>query len=170
MNRLHAVAVAGLLLLGSASAAAAQQRPEYRPFPEVCTFDECSLRIQAPSLRTPRMLVRGTENVPVVPLGLLEPAIAPFVQLSDSAVAQAEIYDLLSDRGSIVTIAGTVVAFAAPIIFRGAMQKIGFTAVGIGLTVYGGTLTNRADDNLSRAIWWYNRELAARAPPGQRPD
>jgi hypothetical protein len=172
MNRHKTVAV--LLVLAAAataSDAAAQRRPEYQPMPHVCTFDECAMRIRAPTLQTPSMLVRGLENIPVVQLGLLEPAVAPFLQLSDSAVAQAEIYDLLSDRGSIITIGGTAIAIVAPLVFRGAMQKIGFTAAGIGLTIYGGTLSNRANDNLSRALWWYNRELALRAPPtGPPPD
>jgi hypothetical protein len=170
MNRNRIVALCCVLAATiGATQAQAQRRPEFRPIPDSCTYDECALRVQAPALGTPKMIVRGTENVPVVPLGLLEPAIAPFLQLSDSAVVQAEVYDVLYDRGSFITIGGTVLAIAAPVIFRGAMQKIGFTAAGIGLTVYGGVLTNRAEDNLSRALWWYNRELAIRAPPGLEP-
>jgi hypothetical protein len=125
-----------------------------------CTWDECALRIKAPTLTTPAMLVRGMDAEEVVRLGLLEPAIAPFVQLSDSAVAHARVYDVLFDRGSIVSLSGTVIAVAAPILFRGTMQKIAWTGVGIGLSVYGGYLTNRANDELEQAIWWYNRELA----------
>jgi hypothetical protein len=169
MNRIITALLTWTLAAAAAPAQAAAQRPDYQPMPDTCTFDACAMRIQAPTLRTPRMLVRGIDDVPVVSLGLLEPAIAPFLQLSDSAVVQADIYDLLSDRGSFITIGGTVLSIAGPILFRGTMQKIGFTAVGIGLTVYGGVLTNRAGDNLSRALWWYNRELAARAPPEQRP-
>jgi hypothetical protein len=125
-----------------------------------CTWDECALRVKAPTLTTPAMLVRGVNDEEVVRLGMLEPAIAPFVQLSDSAVAHARVYDVLFDRGSMISIAGTVVAIAAPILLRSTMQKIAWTGVGIGLSVYGGYLTNRATDELNQAVWWYNRELA----------
>jgi hypothetical protein len=127
--------------------------------PQPCTWDTCALRVQPPSLTTPLMLVRGAQGEEVIRLGLLEPAVAPWVALSDSAVAHARVYDLLYDRGSILNIAGTVIAIGAPILLRGTMQKIAFTGAGIGMTIYGGALVNQANDALNRAIWWYNREL-----------
>jgi hypothetical protein len=158
MNRTAAItllmAAAGTVV---AAPAVAQAGPQ--PFPQQCTWEECALRIQAPKLTTGMKVVRGRESIEVVPLGLLQPAIAPFVQLSDSAVAWARVYDDLYDRGSIVSLAGTAISIIAPIVMRGTMQKIAFTGAGIGLTVVGGVITNRADDALSRAIWHYNREL-----------
>jgi hypothetical protein len=139
-----------LMAAGAAPLAAQQQR---------CTYDRCALRVQAPTLTTPAALVRGVQSEEIVRLGLLEPAIAPWVTLSDSAVAHARVYDLLYDRGSMINIAGTVVAIAAPVLLRGTMQKIAFTGVGVGMTVYGGMLVNQANDALHRAVWWYNREL-----------
>jgi hypothetical protein len=138
--------------------AAAQERP--------CTWDTCSLRIQAPTLTTPTRLVRGIDNEEVVKLGLLEPAVAPWVALSDSAVAYARVYDVQFDRGSLISLAGTIIAIGAPIIMDGTMQKIAFTGVGIGFSVVGGIITNRANEALSKAVWWYNRELALQ--PAQR--
>jgi hypothetical protein len=127
--------------------------------PRRCTYDTCALRVQPPTLTAPQMLVRGVAGTEVVRLGLLEPEVAPFVTLSDSAVAHARVYDVLYDRGSIISLTGTVISIAAPILLRGTMQKIAFTGAGVGLTVYGGALTNRANDTLARSIWWYNREL-----------
>jgi hypothetical protein len=147
-------------LLVAAAVALFAQPASAQQAARACPWDECALRIKAPTLTTPAMLVRGMDAEEVVRLGLLEPAIAPFVQLSDSAVAHARVYDVLFDRGSIVSLSGTVIAIAAPILFRGTMQKIAWTGVGIGLSVYGGYLTNRANDELEQAIWWYNRELA----------
>ncbi|HSJ05406.1 MAG TPA: hypothetical protein VK936_01805 [Longimicrobiales bacterium] len=132
---------------------------------EACTYDTCGLRIRAPSFSAPRAIVRGTDGTEVARLGLMEPAIAPLVQLSDSAVAHARVYDVLNDRGSIITIVGTVLSIGAPIIFRDTGQKIGFAVAGIGITVYGGMVSNQAQEALSRAIWWYNRELAGRPNP-----
>jgi hypothetical protein len=157
MNTMRYATLLGLLLAVLTRPAAAQQQPQ--PFPQNCTWDECALRIQAPTLTTGMKVVRGRESIEVVPLGLLQPAIAPFVALSDSAVHYAGIYDHLYDRGSIVSLAGTAISVIAPILMRGTMQKIAFTGVGIGLTVVGGVITNRADEALSKAVWHYNREL-----------
>jgi hypothetical protein len=131
-----------------------------------CNWDECALRIKAPTLSTPATLVRGREAVEVVRLGLFEPAVAPFVTLSDSAVAHAQVYDVMFDRGSMISLAGTAIAIAAPILFRSTMKKIAWTGVGLGVSFYGGYVTNRANEALSEAIWWYNRELQR----GQAPD
>ncbi|HSJ26180.1 MAG TPA: hypothetical protein VK929_15990 [Longimicrobiales bacterium] len=124
-----------------------------------CTYDTCALRIQPPTLTTPLMLVRGVEGEEVIKLGLLEPEVAPFVALSDTAAALARIYDVQYDRGYILNMAGTVIAIGAPILLQGTMQKLAFTGAGVGLSFYGGVLMNRANDALNRALWWYNREL-----------
>jgi hypothetical protein len=150
------------LLTGTALAiiAVATAIPAPTAAQEACTYETCGLRIRAPSFSAPRALVRGSDGVEVARLGLMEPAIAPLVQLSDSAVAHARVYDVLNDRGSIITIVGTVLSIGAPIVFRETGQKIGFAVAGIGITVYGGMVSNQAQEALSRAIWWYNRELA----------
>jgi hypothetical protein len=149
----------GLVAAGLAAGLAAYPGAASAQAQPACTWDSCALRVQPPTLTTPQMLVRGTQGVEVVRLGLLEPAVAPFVAYSDSAAYHARTYDVLYDRGSIINIAGTVIGIGAPILLRGTMQKIAFTGVGIGLTVYGGVLTNKANDALNRAIWWYNRDL-----------
>lgn len=153
----RALAMGALLNTLSAGGASAQQAPAN------CSYDTCALRIRAPTMTTPRMLVRGQEGDEVVRLGLMEPAIAPFVQLSDSAAFHARTYDVLYDRGSLITIVGTVLAVGSPIVFGGTMQKIGFTMAGVGISIYGSIVTNQANEALSSAVWWYNRELP-RAP------
>lgn len=158
MNRTIAIAPTLVLLLAlSAPRVDAQQAPE--PFPQNCTYDTCALRIKAPTLTTGMKVVRGSESIEVVQLGLLQPAIAPFVQASDSAAFFAAIYDHQYDRGAMISLVGTAISIVAPIAMRGTMQKVAFTGVGIGLTVVGGVITNRADEALSRAMWHYNREL-----------
>jgi hypothetical protein len=144
-----------MALLGLALATPARSQA-----PVPCTWDTCALRIQAPSFTTPMRLVRGTASEEVVQLGLMQPAVAPWVTLSDSAVHYARIYDVQFDRGSFISLAGTIIAIGAPIIMEGTMQKIAFTGVGIGFSVVGGVITNRANEALSRAIFHYNRELA----------
>lgn len=133
--------------------------------PADCTYDTCALRIKSPTMSTPRLLVRGQDDEEVVRLGLMEPAVAPFVQLSDSAAAYARTYDVLYDRGSIITIVGTALAIGAPIVLGGTMQKIGFTVAGVAISIYGGLVTNQANEALSSAVWWYNRELPRTPDP-----
>jgi hypothetical protein len=157
---LHATAAAVMVLLPAV--ASAQDAPAT---PAACTYDTCALRVQAPSFTSPLQIVRGLEGAEVVTLGLLQPEVAPFLALSDSAVAHARVYDVQFDRGTLISYAGTAIAIVAPILLEGTMQKIAFTGVGIGLSVYGGMLINQANDALNRALWWYNRELAIRSPP-----
>jgi hypothetical protein len=78
---------------------------------------------------------------------------------SDSAAAYALKYDNSYDTGGVLTIVGTVLSIAAPLFVDGTIRKIGWSAVGIGISVYGGVVTNRANDHLARAIWWHNRSL-----------
>jgi hypothetical protein len=161
-RRTSAYAITALVMVLLPAAARAQDTPAT---PAACTYDTCALRVQAPSLTSPLQIVRGLDGAEVVTLGLLQPAVAPFLALSDSAVAHARVYDVQFDRGTLVSYAGTIVAIGAPILLQGTMQKIAFTGVGIGLSVYGGMLINQANDALNRALWWYNRELAIRSPP-----
>jgi hypothetical protein len=155
-----ALLLAALITTVAVGAAGAQQVPDN------CTYDTCALRVRAPTFSTPRAIVRGLDNTEVAQLGLMQPAIAPFVQLSDSALVHARVYDVLNDRGSIITIVGTVLSIGAPIVFRETGQKIGFAVAGIAITVYGGVVTNQAQEALSRALWWYNRELVGSGAGG----
>lgn len=157
MRPLHC---ATLLLFVTAAAADGQQRAE------PCTYEECALRVKEATFTTPQMLVRGQHDVELVKLGLFKPAISSFMVRSDSAVAHGRVYDRLYDTGGVLNIAGGILTVASPIIFHGTLRKLAWTAAGIGLSLYGGVLTNRANDALSRAIWWHNRELMG-LPPGR---
>lgn len=124
-----------------------------------CTWDECALRISPGTFTTPPALLRGRDDVRVIQLGLFQDAVTPHFARSDSARAYALVYDRLFDTGGVLSGAGTVIAVLAPIVLDGTMRQIAFTAVGIGLSVYGGVITGRANDALSTAVWWHNREL-----------
>jgi hypothetical protein len=145
--------IAVLLLLVAAPRLAAQGNVAS------CSYDLCALRIKAATFTQPQALVRGQSDSVLVSLGLFKPAVTSFMLRSDSAVVQSRIYDRLYDTAGVITIVGTVISIAAPIIFEGTLRKIGWTAAGIGVTIYGGVLTNQANEALSRAIWWHNREL-----------
>lgn len=157
-----ALASAGILASALVPADAAAQTSPVTP----CTYDDCALRIRSPTLTTAAALVRGRTEEELVPLGFRQPFVSSFFERSDSAYAHASRYDVLYDRGGFMNIAGTVLAIAAPIIFPNTSQKIGFTLAGVGLSFWGGLVTNSANDALARAIWWHNRELEP-APTGR---
>lgn len=124
-----------------------------------CSYDECALRIKPATFTKPEALVSGQRDSVLVQLGLFKPAVTSFMVRSDSAVVYSRIYDRLYDTAGVITIVGTALTIGAPIIFEGTLRKIGWTAIGIGVSIYGGVLTNRANNALSQAIWWHNREL-----------
>ena len=131
-----------------------------------CPYDECALRIKSATFTAPPALVRGLQDEQLARLGLFQAPITQYMLRSDSAAVYARKYDDTYDTGGVLTIVGTVLSIASPIIFRGTVRKILWTTAGIGISVYGGIITNRANDHLARAIWWHNRELT---PGGRRP-
>jgi len=125
-----------------------------------CSYDACALRVKAATFTRPQLLVQGQNDTELVRLGLFQPAVSSFMTRSDSAVVYASVYDRLYDTGGVIGIAGTILTVGSPIIFEGWLRKLIFMGVGIGLSTWGGYLTNQADEALSHAIWWHNRELA----------
>jgi hypothetical protein len=148
-----ALRTATLLLFALASRAGAQQT--IAP----CSYDECALRIKGATFTRPQLLVQGQRETELVRLGLFQPAVSSFMTRSDSAVVYASVYDRLYDTGGVINIVGTALTVGSPIIFEGWLRKLLFMALGLGLSTYGGYLTNQADEALSHAIWWHNREL-----------
>ncbi|MEX1183725.1 MAG: hypothetical protein WEF86_10865 [Gemmatimonadota bacterium] len=154
MKTAFAAMTAAALLVQPGTADARAQATQTR-----CGYDECALRISPGSFTTPPALLRGRDGARVTQLGLFQEAVTPHFARSDSARAYALEYDRLYDRGGVLSSAGTVIAVLAPIILDGTMRRIVFTAVGVGVSVYGGVVTKRADDALSTAVWWHNRDL-----------
>ena len=144
---------AALLVLAVATPAAAQQT--IAP----CSYDDCALRVKGATFTRPQLLVQGQHETELVRLGLFQPAVSSFMTRSDSAVVYASVYDRLYDTGGVINLFGTALTVGSPIIFEGWLRKLLFMGLGIGLSTYGGYLTNQADEALSHAIWWHNREL-----------
>jgi hypothetical protein len=143
------------LLLGLLTASHGYAQQTVQP----CSYDECALRVKAATLTAPEILVRGAQDAEVIRLGLFKPAVSSFMVRSDSAIVYAGVYDRLYDTGGVLNIIGTALTIAAPVLLDGFLRKALWTGAGIGLSVYGGVLTNRANDALARAIWFHNREL-----------
>ena len=87
---------------------------------------------------------------------------------SDSAVMHARRYTNASRASSIIGIVGAGLAFAA---FRtldddntnyGSASALIIASAAVGITAGGFQL--RAQRELSRAVWWYNRDVSRSAP------
>ena len=147
-----------------ASAPAAGQEPSLPNAASTCTYDACALRLEQ------RRLLRGAEGQPILSLGTWgAPSLRPHVASSDSALAYAAEFDRHYTVGTRVGFLGLLGAAVAGALYasydsalssdRPVVVPLGVVAVSLGLTVYGGRRMDRAMRSLSRAIWWYNRDL-----------
>jgi len=95
------------------------------------------------------------------------PRLAPLVAGSDSALACAREFDRDYTTGArISTVAGAVGGVLIAFAFQNRFQDrrpdwwlIGGSYAALGVGIYGGWRTSRALRALSRALWWYNRDL-----------
>jgi hypothetical protein len=167
MRRLHASVY---LLLGVLTASAPLPRTAFAQEDSTCTWDRCALRVQYRPFGTPR-LVRGRDDVKVAGLGWFPRALPLLAQRSDSAAVHYNAFRARHTSGTLLFLVGLGALFAGSALVAdgnegaGAAVFIGGFAVGL----VGVTITASAQDELSRAVWWYNRTLvAAGSPPHQR--
>lgn len=148
-----AIVVAAFGLLSAAHASAQSQ---------TCSYAECALRVKSAGFTTPPAVVMGAQDSVLVTLQWFGPRVAPIFQPSDSAYYHALRYDSFSRRATVLNIAGPL-AFIVGSFFTDWKQKPVASSLMMGgalaITVYGGHMTNVSNDELSRAVWWYNREL-----------
>ena len=145
-------ALCAALLLGGATAMSAQDS----------SYDDSALRVE--SLRGNLQIVRGIQGAVVARSGVFHgPKVASLVSRSDNAVAEAKVFERDFEPGQYVTAVGIATLGAAIGAWRipdiNAAIPTGLTIVSVSLITYGGTKLERAYRALSRAIWWYNRDL-----------
>jgi len=126
------------------------------------TYDDNALRVE--SQRGNLQIVRGIQGTVVARSGVFHgPKVASLVTRSDSALAEARVFERSFDRGQYVTAVGIATLGAAIGAWRirdiNPAIPTGLTIVSVSLMTYGGTKLERAYRALSKAIWWYNREL-----------
>jgi len=140
------------LFLGGATAVGAQDS----------SYDDNALRVE--SRRGNLQIVRGIQDSVVSRSGVFRgPRVASLVIRSDSALAQAKIFERDFQPGQYLTAIGIATLGAAIGIWRisdiNAAIPTGLTIVSVSLITYGGAKLESAHRALSRAIWWYNRDL-----------
>jgi F420-dependent methylenetetrahydromethanopterin dehydrogenase len=126
------------------------------------SYDENALRVE--SRLGDLQIVRGTQNVVVASASLFHgPKVANLVVQSDKALAEARMFEREYGPGQAVLALGIAALGAAVVTGNlsdtNAAVPISLSAASFALIAYGGTKLERAHRALSRAIWWYNRDL-----------
>lgn len=151
MPRLTIVLCAALLSLG-ATAMGAQDS----------SYDQNALRVE--SHRGDLQIVRGIRGTVVARAGVFRgPRVVDLVSQSEKALEEARVFEREYRPGQYIAAVGIAmmgVALGASRIpdFSVAIPT-GLTTASFVLIAYGGAKLHRANQALSRAIWWYNRDL-----------
>jgi hypothetical protein len=136
--------------------------------PETCSYAECALRVRAAGFTTPSAIVRGQNDSVVMVLPGFSARLAPHFPRPDSAYFHALRYDTYSRRAFIANIAGPAMFVIGSFLTNWSERPVSSALLmgsALGITVYGGHVTNLAHDELSRTVWWYNRELVETGRP-----
>ena len=126
------------------------------------SYDQNALRVE--SHLGDLQIVRGKDGTVVARAGVFRgPRVAGLFNASEPATAEAKVFERDYNPGAYIAAAGIATLGAAigassiPDINNGIPS--GLTAAGVLMIAYGGTKLERAYRALSRAIWWYNRDL-----------
>ena len=126
------------------------------------SYDENALRVE--TRYGDLQIVRGVQGAVVARAGIFRgPKVANVVSGSERAVAEAKIFERDYQPGQsvlaigIATLGAAIGASRVPDI--NPAIPAGLTIVSISLISYGGLRLERAYRALSKALWWYNREL-----------
>jgi hypothetical protein len=159
MSRCVTIALAALALAPLAADAQAAARS-----PSGCTYETCALRVEPRFFSAP-LLLRGREGVVVGKLGGFGGGVDSLLAGPDSAAAHARRYVRevrTANTLSLLSAVAFVVVATRTDWFRDNASD-GDVAIGVTGTVL--ALASipfhlRAEQNLSRAVWFYNAALA----------
>lgn len=126
------------------------------------SYDENALRVE--SRLGDLQIVRGTHGIVVARAGVFHgPKVAALVGQSENALAEARVFEREYDPGQtilalgIATLGATIGASRIPDINLAIPASL--SVASFSLIAYGGLKLERAYRALSKAIWWYNRDL-----------
>jgi hypothetical protein len=160
---------AAYLLLGALTASTTLARPTLAQQDSACTWDRCALRVQHRLFGGPR-LVRGINGVKVAGLGWFPPALPFLAQGSDSAAVHYSAFRARHTSGTVLLLVALGAFFAGSAIAADGDDGTGAAVIIGGFTVglVGAAVTASGQNELSRAVWWYNRSLVAGLPSNPR--
>jgi hypothetical protein len=126
------------------------------------SYDEKALRVE--SHLGDLQIVRGTESTVVASAGVFHgPKVANLVGESEKALAEARVFERDYEPGQalvalgIATLGGAIGASRIADI-NSAIPSL-LTTASVLMIGYGGYKLEKAYRALSKAIWWYNRDL-----------
>jgi hypothetical protein len=152
MSRLTLVFFVAQLLIMGASAMAAQESG----------YDENALRVE--SRQGNLQILRGIDGKVAARAGMFHPPrLANLVIQSDSALAEAKVFERDYEPGQWMAALGIATLGAAIGVSRIAdinpVIQVSLYTTGFAALAYGGNKLHSAYGALSKAIWWYNRDL-----------
>ncbi len=125
------------------------------------SYDALALRVDAGpgSLR----VVRGVDDSVVLKIGEFKSVdLVGLVSSSPNAAAQARLFESNYHPGLSITALGIALMGVGIGVSRMDVDQLipsALTITSVGLIVYGASRLERAYRGLSKAIWWYNRDL-----------
>lgn len=125
------------------------------------TYDQDALRVDSglSGLR----IVRGVSDSVLLTVGIVRPVhVVRFVEGSPNAVAQAKVFESNYRQGIWTAALGVGIwftTFGINHIGNNQPVPLGITFTTLALVVYGAQRLDTAKRALSKAIWWYNRDL-----------
>ena len=128
-----------------------------------CTYDRCALRLHYTS-SGPR-LVQGQSAVSIARIGLYPPRIDLFAAANDSTRSHYEAFRQHHSRAatfgivSLATLLGSVILHYSSDEDVAQGAAIGLVVTSFGFSLAAGSNRRRAGNELSQAIWFFNREL-----------
>jgi hypothetical protein len=159
LSRGSRLAVLLLLILGCPHLIRAQDAP---PSILGCdVYESCALRVQYRFFRNE--VVRGPESTSVTRIGLGTPPLEELFARSDSALVSFHEFRKDHIRSSWLMVLGGL-EFVGSLVAEANGKDdlaVGLSIGGIVLEVIGAVFRTKADEHMSKAIWWHNESLAA---------
>lgn len=122
-------------------------------------FDSCALRVRHGLFRTE--IVRGTEDTPIAEIGFGTPPLQELFARSDQAALGFDRFRTSHTRASWMSVLGGL-EFVGALVARSQGEDdwaMGLSIGGVVIEVAAMIFRTRADEYLSKAIWWYNESL-----------
>jgi hypothetical protein len=129
-----------------------------------CTYDRCALRLQ--SRASGVRIVQGAQGTNLGRIGLYPPRINLLATADDSTRLHYEAFREYHSRSAtfglvslVFTVGGAVLVYASDD-ETADWTGFGLSVVGLGFSIGASSSSRRGRDELSQAIWFYNRRFA----------
>jgi len=147
-----------LVLLAFPTVSHGQASPQ--DFLDCEVFDSCALRVRHGLIRTE--IVRGAEDTPVARIGFGTPPLHELFARSDRAAVSFDQFSVDHKRTSWLRVLGGI-EIVGGLVARAQENDdwaMALSISGIAIEVAAAIFSTRADEHLSRAIWWHNESLS----------